>query len=196
MKGRIMKSSTVFNACLPVLFVLFTAELCRADIGFLASMGNNLAMSEVNGASAVPNYDDVWNAGALRDPKENGSNKFSKSSAASDGFAYANVSARQTGVDSTDNPRRRTEVAESSLEQYVFIAIVSGAVGLGLIAVGIVQFRQRRSIKQYWLFPAVPNDGEPSAPVASLPAKLIAKKQQKETFQEKDTKIPAQRRAA
>jgi hypothetical protein len=192
-----MKSPTGIRVCLPALIVLFTAVLCRAEIAFLASVGDNLAMSEVNGTSVFSYYDDAWKAGTLRDPKESGLNKFSKLSAESNGLSSTDATTRRMGrIDSADNPRRTTENADSLLEYYLLISIVSVAVGLVLLAAGIVQWRRRRIIKKYWLFPAVLDNEETSTPAASLPTQLIAKKQQEESLPDMETKIQTQRRAA
>jgi hypothetical protein len=192
-----MKSPAEIIGCLSILFVLFTAELCQAGIGSLASIGSNLAMADVKGPSAIPNIDDDWNASMLSNPKDSGLNKSSRRSPASNGVADMDVSDSQMGMaGSSANPGRGRETAGSSYQHYLLVVMLSGAVGLVLIAAGVVQWWQRRSIRRYWLFPAVIDDTESSSPAVAMPVQLIAKKQLEALVPDPDTKMHAQRRAA
>jgi len=191
-----MKVLTGLIACCWALTALFTAELCRADDVFLASMGNFLAMSDVNQSLAVPNIDDAGCADPLQGQKQNGVYYSPKESPENNEPLYADLSVSPLeNADRAGDPREGSENADSPFERYLLIVIVGGTVGLVLIAAGIAQFRRRRSIGNYWLFPTVQDDGEPAAPEALSPAPLIAKKQM-ETLPEEKIDKPAQRRAA
>lgn len=191
-----MKVLTGLIGCCWALTALFTAEHCRADDMFLASAGNILAMSDVNDSLAVPNFDDAGSADSLRGQKQGSVNYSPKGSAENNGSSYADLSASPVeNADTAGNSRGGSENADSQFERYLLIVIAGGTVGLVLIAAGIAQFWRRRSIGNYWLFPAVRDDGEPAATEASSPAPLIAKKQM-ETLPEEKINKPAQRRAA
>jgi hypothetical protein len=196
MKGRIMKVLTGLIACCWALAALFSAELCRADDVFLASMGNILAMSDVNQSLAVPSIDSAGYADPLQGQKQNGVYYSQKESTDNIGSSYADLSASPLeNAGSAGGPPIGSENADSPFERYLLIAMVGGTVGLVLIAAGIAQFWRRRSVSNYWLFPATQVDGEPAAQGASTPAPLIAKKQM-ETLPEEKINKPAQRRAA
>lgn len=201
MKGRVMKCLTRIIGFSWVLWVLFTAEICRADDVFLASVGNNLAMSDVNnGSEAISNLDKTWTADTLRDQKESGVNYPSKRNAENNDYSYADVSGSPADTaDRAGNSQRVKEnsdsPSDSPFERYLLIVTVGVSFGLVLIAAGIAQWWRRRSIRRYWLFPMVQDDGEPVAPGASSPDPLIAKKQA-ETLPEEEINKHAQRRAA
>ncbi len=191
-----MKGLAGIIGCWWVLAVLFTAELCRADVVFLASAGNILAISDVNESSAVSNLDGAGNANALHGQKQGGVNYSPKSSAENKGLVYADISeSPMERAGAAGNSRGISENSGSPFEHYLLIAIAGGTVGLVLIAAGIAQWWWRRSIRQYWLFPTVQDDGEPAEPGASSPPPLIAKKQMEMLPEEKIDKH-AQRRAA
>jgi hypothetical protein len=184
-----------------VLWFFFTAEICRADNVFLASVGNNLAMSDVNnGSEAAPNLDKARTADTVRDRKESGVNYTSKRNAENNEYSYADVSGSpaetadragnsHVGKENSDSP------SDSPFERYLLIVTAGVSFGLVLIAAGIAQWWRRRSTRRYWLFPMLQDDGEPAAPGASPPAPLIAKKQAEILPEEKINKH-AQRRAA
>jgi hypothetical protein len=191
-----MKVLTGLIACCWALTALFTADLCRADDVFLASMGNILAMSDVNQSLAVPNLDDAGYADPIRGQKQSGVYYSSKGIAENDGPSYSDLSA--SPLDNADTARDSQPVnenADSPFERYLLILIAGGTLGLVLIAAGVAQFWRRRSISNYWLFPTVRVDGEPAAPDVSMPVQLIAKKQI-ETLPEEKINKPAHRRAA
>jgi hypothetical protein len=195
-KGRIMKALIGLIACCWALTALFTADLCRANDVFLASMGNILAMSDVNQSLAVPNIDNAGYDDPLRGQKQSGVNYSPKGNADNNGLSYANSAASPLEyADAAADARKGTQNADSTSERYMLIVIAGGTLGLVLIAAGIAQFWRRRSISNYWLFPAVQDDGEPAEPGATAPAQLIAKKHM-ETLPEEKINKPAHRRAA
>ena len=188
-----MKVLTGLIGCCWALTVLLNAELCRADGVFLASVGNILVMSDVN---EPPNFDGAGYADALRGQKQGVINYSPKESPDDNGLSYADLaSSPLENADATGDSQGRSENADSPLDRYLLLFIAGGAVALVLIAAGIAQFWRRRSISNYWLFPAVQDDGEPAAPGDSAPATLIAKKHM-ETLPEEKINKHAHRRAA
>jgi hypothetical protein len=195
MKGRIMKILAALIGCCWALTALFTADLCRAENVCLASVGNMLAMSDVNESLAVPDLD-AGSVDSLRGQKQSGVYYSPKKSGENDGLSNADYSVSPPdNARATGDSRKASDNSDSSFEHYLLIAILGGTLGLVLIAAGIAQFWRRRSISNYWLFPTVQDDREPAATGASTPAQLIAKKQM-ETLPEEKINKPAQRRAA
>jgi hypothetical protein len=191
-----MKALTGLIACCWALTALFTADLCPANDVFLASMGNILAMSDVNQSLAVPNIDDAGYDDPLRGQKKSGVYYSPKGNADNNGLSYADFSSSPPdNADAAGNARKGSQNADSPAERYLLIVIAGSTLGLVLIAAGIAQFWRRRSISNYWFFPAVQDDGEPAVPGATTPAQLIAKKHM-ETLPEEKINKPAQRRAA
>ncbi|MGA2797582.1 MAG: hypothetical protein ABSE63_08400 [Thermoguttaceae bacterium] len=191
-----MKVLTGLVACCWALAALFSAELCRADDVFLASMGHFLAMSDVNQSSVAPSLDGDGYADPLRGQKQSGVYYSPKESPENDGLSYSDLSpSPPDNAGPSGDSRAASENADSPFERYLLILIAGGTVGLVLVAAGIAQFWRRRSISNYWLFPTVQDDGESAAPGASSPAHLVAKKQM-ETLPEEKINKPAQRRAA
>ncbi|MGD0382820.1 MAG: hypothetical protein ABSA77_04800 [Thermoguttaceae bacterium] len=197
MKDRVMKGLTRIFGFSWVLWVLFTAEICRADDVFLASVGNNLAMADVNNSSeAGLNLDKTWTADTPRDRKESDVNYPSKRNAENNEYSYADVSGSPAETAArAGNSRGLKENSDSPFERYLLIVTAGVSFGLVLIAAGIAQWWRRRSIRRYWLFPMLQDDGEPAAPGVSSPDPLIAKKQA-ETLPEEEINKHAQRRAA
>ena len=196
MKGRVMKVLSRLFGCCWALTVLLNAELCRADGVFLASVGNILVMSDVNEPLTSPNFDGAGYADAIRGQKPGIINYSPKESPDNNGLSYADLaSSPLENADATGDSQGRSENADSPLDRYLLLVIAGGAAALVLIAGGIAQFWRRRSISNYWLFPAVRDDGEPAAPGNSAPATLIAKKQM-ETLPEEKINKHAHRRAA
>ena len=111
------------------------------------------------------------------------------------GFLFADVSKLPPGSPGpSDNRQAESENSNSPFERYLLIVLGVGTLGLVLIAAGMAQSWRRRSIQQYWLFPATQDDGEPAAQ-GTLSPPLIAKKPMEILPEEKIDKH-AQRRAA
>jgi hypothetical protein len=196
MKGRIMKILTGLSGCFWALTILFSAGICRADDLLMASMGNILAMSDVNQSLAAPNLDGPGGGNALRDQKQDGVNYSARGSAENNDFSYADVS--ESPGKNAHAPGDSPAISQNSnspFDRYLLIVILGGVVGLVMLAAGIAQYWRRRSIGNYWLFPAVGEAAEPAATGTQSPALLIPKKPL-EILPEEKTDKHAQRRAA
>lgn len=179
------------------LFVLSNAELCRADVVFLALAGNNVTMSDGERRIIAPNFDAIRDAEKVRNQNSSSLNNPSNRNSISKGFPSAEISDSRMGmVDPVGGSARKASPSDSPSQHYLLIVLLIGVVGLVMIAAGAAQWWRRRSIRQNWLFPAVQEDGRHSALPASSPTPLIAKKQQLESPQEKKSKKSADRRAA
>jgi hypothetical protein len=191
-----MKTITGLIGCCLALAVLSLASPCPADDAFLTSMGNILAMSDVNQSSSAPGLDVAGGEVSLRDQKPSSTNYLPKATVENDGFSYSDATETPAAnVRTAGDSRYRSQISDSPIERFLLITITGCAIGLVLIAAGIAQFWRRRSIRNYWLFPAVQEDGEPVALGNSSPPQLIAKKQM-ETLPEEKLNKRAQRRAA
>lgn len=192
-----MKYLTIMIGYSWALFVLFAAELRGAEIVFLASAGNNLAVYDTQEQLVVPNLDEAWDVDKLRDQKAKGFDKSSNRSIGLSGFTYSDVSDSSAGAaDTTDKPRRRTENADSPFLNYLIVVIAAGTVGLVMIAAVAAQWRSRRSIRQNWLFPVMQEDEKSSPLPASTSIPLIAKKQMESLQEDAKSEKHIRRRAA
>jgi len=193
MKGHVMKRlAKNIGCCALILFVFFFAELCLADLGFLASLGKSIPAA---GGEDQPAVSDIKHA------KQSELNTSSNRIGESNGFSEAVDSGSRT--DMLDRPvrtRKELENADSPFQHYLLVMLLIGAAGLTMVTAGAAQWWRRRYLRQNWLFPAVPDDGEPFTPAVSSPGQLIAKKQLEELPPQKtedtETEKHAQRRAA
>jgi hypothetical protein len=87
-----------------------------------------------------------------------------------------------------------TNIITDTWVLYVLLPIV-GSAGLAMIAAGAAQWVRGRKLRQNWLFPAAPDEGQPFAGEISRPVPLIAKKQAL-PIEDQESERHAQRRAA
>ena len=191
-----MRRLSGVSGCCLALAALMAAGFWGANGADAAWAGNAPATQDAKASPQTPGLDDAGKADAAGGQAQGAANSSSKENAEDDGFLSAGTSEAQRGIAGlaeTSTPQGQR--SDSPVERYLLIAFAGGTLGLTLVAAGIAQWWRRRSIKQYWLFPAAGEDGEPAADGAALPPPLIAKKPMEILPEEKIDK-PAHRRAA
>jgi len=190
-----MKRLSGISGCCLALAALLVAGLWGISAAGPAWAENAPATPDANASPQCPASDAAGRADAAGGQAQAGVNS-SKENAADDEFLTARISEQPRAIDGlADASTAQGQRSDSPFERYLLIAFAGGTLGLVLIAAGIAQWWRRRSIQQYWLFPAAQDDGEPATDGAELPPPLIAKKPVELLPEEKIDKH-AHRRAA